>query len=68
VKISILGIQKIVSYNTKIYLDVNQGAFMVKYLGIPIHFHELKNDKWKQVGDRFKGKHASWFASFFLME
>jgi hypothetical protein len=68
VKISILGIQKIVSCNTKIYLDVNRGAFMVKYLGIPIHFYELKNDEWKRVGDHFKGKPASWFASFFLME
>jgi hypothetical protein len=32
----------------------------LKYLGIPIHFRELKNGEWKPVEDRFEVKLSSW--------
>jgi hypothetical protein len=32
------------------------GPFPFRYLGIPIHFHRLKNGEWKPVEDRFEKK------------
>jgi hypothetical protein len=36
------------------------GSFPCKYLGIPIHFHKLKNGEWKPVEDSFERKLSSW--------
>jgi hypothetical protein len=47
-------------------LGCNQGAFPMRYLGIPIHYRRLSNADWKRVEERFekrlssrKGKHLS---------
>ena len=32
----------------------NQGAFPMRYLGIPIHYRRLSNADWKRVEERFE--------------
>jgi hypothetical protein len=34
----------------------NQGAFPMRYLGIPIHYRRLSNADWKRVEERFEKK------------
>jgi hypothetical protein len=50
---------------TKLF-GCNQGAFLMRYLRVPIHYRRLSNADWKRVEERFekrlsssKGKHLS---------
>jgi hypothetical protein len=38
----------------------NQGAFPMRYLGIPIHYRRLSNADWKRVEERFEKRLSSW--------
>ena len=38
----------------------NQGAFPIRYLGIPIHYRRLSNADWKRVEERFEKRLSSW--------
>jgi hypothetical protein len=38
----------------------NQGAFLMRYLGIPIYYRRLSNAYWKRVEERFKKRLSSW--------
>jgi len=37
----------------------NQGAFPIRYLGIPIHYRRLSNADWKRVEERFEKRLSS---------
>ena len=34
--------------------------FPTRYLGIPIHFRQLRNDGWRKVQERFERRLSSW--------
>jgi len=36
------------------------GDFPTRYLGIPIHFRQLRNDGWRKVEERFERQLSSW--------
>jgi len=38
----------------------NQGAFPIRYLGIPIHYRRLSNADWKRVEECFEQRLSSW--------
>jgi hypothetical protein len=41
------------------------GSFPFKYLGIPVHFHKLKNGEWKLIKDRFEKRLACWIRNVY---
>jgi hypothetical protein len=50
------GKAKEVEEDYKILFGCDIGSLPFIYLGIPIHFRNLKNGKWKPVEDRFEKK------------
>jgi hypothetical protein len=46
--------------NYKILFGCDIGSLPFRYLGIPIHFHKLKNGEWKPVEDYFETKLSCW--------
>jgi hypothetical protein len=54
------GKAKEVQNDYKILFGCDIGALPFKYLGIPIHYRQLKNGKWKPVEGRFENKLSSW--------
>jgi hypothetical protein len=45
------------------YMEIfgcKQGDLPLRYLGIPIHFKELRNSYWKQVEERYEKRLSSW--------
>ncbi|WVZ62388.1 hypothetical protein U9M48_012144, partial [Paspalum notatum var. saurae] len=38
------------------------GSYPFRYLGIPMHFHKLRNADWGVIEDRFKHKLSTWKA------
>jgi hypothetical protein len=54
------GKAKEVQNDYKILFGCDIGALPFKYLGIPIHFRQLKNGEWKPVEGRFENKLSSW--------
>jgi hypothetical protein len=49
--------------HTQLYAELfgcNQGEFLIRYLGIPIHFWRLTNAEWKIVEERLQLPLSSW--------
>ena len=36
------------------------GDFLIRYLGIPIHFRKIRNVEWRKVEERFERRLGSW--------
>jgi hypothetical protein len=50
-------------YSLDQYMEIfgcKQGDLPLRYLGIPIHFKELRNSYWKQVEERYEKRLSSW--------
>jgi hypothetical protein len=45
-----------------------QGQFPIRYLGIPIHYRRLTNDKWKVVKERLQFTLSSWKGKLLSLE
>jgi hypothetical protein len=54
------GEAKEVENEYRFIFGCESGTFPFKYLGIPIHFRNLKNGEWRPVEDRFEIKLSSW--------
>jgi hypothetical protein len=49
--------------HTQLYAELfgcNEGEFLIRYLGIPIHFWRLTNAEWKIVVERLQLRLSSW--------
>jgi hypothetical protein len=51
--------QESIDQYTKLF-SCNLGNFLLKYLGIPIHYRELSNTHWKRAEQRFEKRFSSW--------
>ena len=38
----------------------NPGSFLIRYLGIPIHYRKLSNSDWLKIQERFEKRLSSW--------